>query len=143
MMQRADEMFRNFDQHFERQMAMGDNVVCYSSTTTTTSSDGVTKTKRTVKDSRTGTEKVSVIKAVGDKRSVMEKIKDKEGREEITKRLENVTEEEDFEKEWKERSKSLPKFRKGSAGIGGYLGYSRGNDSKSSGNKALGYEKKY
>ncbi|KAG2373618.1 hypothetical protein C9374_011907 [Naegleria lovaniensis] len=139
LMQRTEDMFRHFDQNFERQMAMGDNVVCYSSTTTTTSSDGVTKTKRTVKDSRTGTEKVSVIKAVGDKRSVMEKTKDREGREEITKRLENVTEEEEFEKEWKERSKSLPKFRNHGSGASRYLA----NDSKSSRNKALAYENKH
>ena len=139
MMKRSDEMFRRMHEGMNRQInSMDDgNSMSFSSSITSVSTDGVTKTKKTVKDSRNGVEKVSIIKQVGDKKSIVEKTRDKEGREECSKRLEGVTEEDEFEKEWKQKSKDLPKVFKSSGS-----GYDLGSSESRSKPKALGYERK-
>ncbi|KAL9653073.1 hypothetical protein ABK040_006292 [Willaertia magna] len=112
-------MHNDFESMFERSSVGGDMLnnnngrsVYYCSTTTTTSSNGVTETKRKVQDSRTGTERVTVKRQIGDKSCIIDKTKDREGREQNIKRLENVKEEEEslFEEEWKKKSEYLPRW---------------------------------
>ncbi len=90
----------------------GGNGVYYSSTTTMTSANGVTETTHAVEDSRTGTQKVAVKRSLGDKSTTVEKVRDREGREQTTKKLENVTEQEEdqFDAEWQDKSSRLPSW---------------------------------
>jgi hypothetical protein len=90
----------------------GPGGVYYSSTTTVSSANGVTETTHAVQDSRTGTEKVAVKRSIGDKSSTVEKVRDREGREQTTKRLENVMEDEErtFDQDWNHKSSHLPNW---------------------------------
>lgn len=89
----------------------GDNgFVSYSSSTTMTSRDGVTETSHRVSDSRTGTEKVSIKRQIGDRAHLVEKTRDRHGREQTFKHLENILPEEEteFDMQWTEQARDLP-----------------------------------
>ncbi|KAL0487624.1 Mlf [Acrasis kona] len=90
----------------------GQGSVFYSSTTTTTSANGVSETTRSVKDSRSGTERIAVKRSINGKSATVEKVRDNRGREQTTKRLENMTEDDQdtFDGEWNRVSNELPSW---------------------------------
>ncbi len=116
--------------------------VFYSSTTSITSANGVTEMKKAMKDSRTGTEKVSVQRKIGDKAITVEKVSDKTGREQTTKKLENVTEEDErnFEKEWFRVSGQLPQWYPSSSSASASLTASSGHHQSRRNNGHLALE---
>ncbi len=87
--------------------------VFYSSTTVTTSSNGVTETTKKVKDSRSGLERTTHARQIGDKYLAVDKVKDRQGRETVTKHLQNIREEEEpeFDDSWKQQASKLPQWR--------------------------------
>lgn len=85
----------------------------YSSSTVSTSVNGVTETTHTVKDSRNGIEKVSVKRKLGDKSHHIEKTKNLlSGHEQTIKKLSNIQEDDEdhFDREWKQKARVLHDF---------------------------------
>jgi hypothetical protein len=108
-----EEFERGFENDFGSSHSRGNNGrAFYSSTTTMSSANGVTETTHAVADSRSGTQKVEVKRSLGDKTHVVTKVRDREGREQTVKRLQNITDddEETFDREWNNASTHLPSW---------------------------------
>ncbi|EFC35596.1 predicted protein [Naegleria gruberi] len=155
-MKRSEQLFKRMDEDFNSHFnninnhSNFDNANSYYSSSFSSISsnrDGskISKRKEIIKDSRTGTEKVSITKQVGDKKSLLEKTRDKQGKEHVFKKLENVSTDQDFDKEWKQYSKQLPKFKSSSSSS---LTHDTCNNTTTSNNNnnrirgALSYEKR-
>lgn len=84
-----------------------------------------------MKDSRDGTEKVSVKRQLGNKSHEIKKIKNRDGIEQTVKTLNNIEEgeEEEFNRQWEESARSLSLFRSG-GDIRALAGSSRHNQQR-------------
>lgn len=91
--------------------------VSYSSSSSMTSRNGVTETSHRVRDSRTGTEKVSIKRQIGDRAHLVERTRDRHGREQTFKHLENIVPEEEteFDMQWSEQAQDFPMWNSSSS----------------------------